>query len=1028
MPAEFQIVVKLDPRDVVQGTKVVEGQLRRTNSAALELNRTLRSVFGFYAIKEAITFVYNLAEGYTKLSNQLRNVSNSQNNLSTQMRETYRIAQLTRTDWEATNTIYARLARSQKSLGVSQRELLDFTESLNKQIRVTGPTSMEAKAGLLQLSQGMSSGRLAGEELRAVLEQLPTVAQTIAKGMGVPIGRLRDLAREGKITPKIILDAFKKDAPNIQKEFDKLTPTMGEGFVVVKNALTKFVGEMAQSSGIATGFANALIFVGKHMEIVGSIVLTLVHLLAIQLARVAIGAVLTGLRMLGAAAVANPFTALMFVIVTIVLALRQFGDQLETSRQIMTKTGAVAVTIGDNLRALWTAVKELGSAIFDFLSTAWNALTDAFGSGLDSGGIINSFSDVLKFTAGFVGAMKQLFLILKEDGIAIFGALAIAIVGQIVDALNKVIGAFEDALNFLRQGLFDFMNKTDQKKSEAHTAASQSYIAKLPKIYGAMDDEARRTTGYDDKAYYNGSQGSFEEWKREQSRKKALYEADLKRRLDQTKQDELVYEYEKRGLDPQGRDFRAGKHELGRIDDSLGGWRDQAKSYLEDSGELIASGFMKGVREFEERSAQSAIERAKRSPNELQGDPGAGDPGEANKKAISEWNKLLRQLDALMKKSSPITKAEMELAAAEKLLAMPKILEELERRGVTAATVLSDFREQINENLDPLGTFVTKTIEASAAMSGSVEQHELEEALLKTINDLTEKGVTLKIYEEQQLRRVIAAQQERARVWAIEQKVLESIQGPLKEYHRTLSAIANLEKRGDITGFQADFARRKAQSSYLSGNDDAYADWRQRAEGPMSPFEKGMHQGFQNAGKSIEEMVNLSKVVEDAWVGAFTRIEEAILKAVETGKFEMEDWTQAIIAMLNRVALKIVEMKLIQFLMSLGSGGGSSGAAIIGGVLQNGGVTSPSGMGGAGPSYGSSARMAPSGPVPFAGASAPAGASARRSSGASGPVIINNVFDKSTMVRGMRTAEGRREIVNIVTEELGGTGLLERKR
>ena len=51
---------------------------------------------------------------------------------------------------------------------------------------------------------------LRGEELNSVFEQTPTVVQAIAKEMGVPIGAIRDLAKEGKITSDIVLRALKR--------------------------------------------------------------------------------------------------------------------------------------------------------------------------------------------------------------------------------------------------------------------------------------------------------------------------------------------------------------------------------------------------------------------------------------------------------------------------------------------------------------------------------------------------------------------------------------------------------------------------------------------------------------------------------------------------------------------------------------------------------------------------------------------------------------------------------------------------
>ena len=50
----------------------------------------------------------------------------------------------------------------------------------------------ETKNATLQLTQALSSGVLSGDELRSIFEQAPTLIQSIANYMGVPIGRIRD--------------------------------------------------------------------------------------------------------------------------------------------------------------------------------------------------------------------------------------------------------------------------------------------------------------------------------------------------------------------------------------------------------------------------------------------------------------------------------------------------------------------------------------------------------------------------------------------------------------------------------------------------------------------------------------------------------------------------------------------------------------------------------------------------------------------------------------------------------------------
>ena len=101
--------------------------------------------------------------------------------------------------------IYARL----RPIGLSLSEIKSVFNGFNTAAKLSGTTAQEASAAFLQLSQGLGTGVLRGEELNSVFEQTPAVVQAIAKEMGVGVGQIRDLAKEGKITSDIVIAALK---------------------------------------------------------------------------------------------------------------------------------------------------------------------------------------------------------------------------------------------------------------------------------------------------------------------------------------------------------------------------------------------------------------------------------------------------------------------------------------------------------------------------------------------------------------------------------------------------------------------------------------------------------------------------------------------------------------------------------------------------------------------------------------------------------------------------------------------------
>ncbi len=104
------------------------------------------------------------------------------------------------------SNLYAALRPS----GFTIRELEDALIGFSAAARNSGATAQETAGAVLQLKQALASGRLQGEELRAIREQAPLVAQAIAREMKISIGDLKKAGEEGKITTEIMLKALSK--------------------------------------------------------------------------------------------------------------------------------------------------------------------------------------------------------------------------------------------------------------------------------------------------------------------------------------------------------------------------------------------------------------------------------------------------------------------------------------------------------------------------------------------------------------------------------------------------------------------------------------------------------------------------------------------------------------------------------------------------------------------------------------------------------------------------------------------------
>ena len=102
--------------------------------------------------------------------------------------------------------IYARL----RPIGLELESIKTVYEGFNTAAKLSGTSAAEASGAFLQLSQALGTGVLRGEEFNSIFEQTPAIIQAIAKEMNKPVGEMRELAKQGKITIDYILPALER--------------------------------------------------------------------------------------------------------------------------------------------------------------------------------------------------------------------------------------------------------------------------------------------------------------------------------------------------------------------------------------------------------------------------------------------------------------------------------------------------------------------------------------------------------------------------------------------------------------------------------------------------------------------------------------------------------------------------------------------------------------------------------------------------------------------------------------------------
>jgi tape measure domain-containing protein len=255
--------------DKISGTKSV-GTFRSVNKEAKKASDSVSTLSDNYkgllktlvsaaAVTGAALAFTKISDSISSMNNRLRVATDSVNDYKEALRGVRGAAIATGTPLSGIANIYSKVAIAGKRFNVTQQQTAKFTNNVAKALAVSGASAQEANSVIIQLGQGLGSNRLAGEELRAVLEGSQYLAIQIAKGIGIPFDELRAKAEAGELTYTKVVNSILKQNDEIRKDFDKVTFTFSRSLKNLGTALSTLFAELSVSiSGDSGGIAGSI--------------------------------------------------------------------------------------------------------------------------------------------------------------------------------------------------------------------------------------------------------------------------------------------------------------------------------------------------------------------------------------------------------------------------------------------------------------------------------------------------------------------------------------------------------------------------------------------------------------------------------------------------------------------------------------------------------------------------------------------------------------------------------------------------
>ncbi|MFZ0577728.1 MAG: tape measure protein [Psychrobacillus psychrotolerans] len=371
-------------QEITQGTNAADGLLGK-----------LGGILATYLSIQAAGNVLGISDALAQTSARLDLINDQRQTTVELERMIFDSAERARASYMDTANIVARVGANAGDAFSSTAEMVAFAEQLNKKFKIAGATTEEMSSALLQLTQGLGSGVLRGEELNAVFESAPNIIQSIADYLDVPIGKIREMASDGMITADIVKNAMFSAAEETNAAFENLPILFSEIWTSFKNqalwafqpvlqklneiannekfqnTISSIVDSLYVLSAVATWTIGQVMAIGgfmyDHWSILGPIILGvggafLTFISYLTLVKAATIAVAVAQWYWNAAMMANPIG---LIIAGVVLLIGLFYAAIGTLNHFAgTSVSATGIIAG--------SFSVLGAYIYNIIAYLWN--------------------------------------------------------------------------------------------------------------------------------------------------------------------------------------------------------------------------------------------------------------------------------------------------------------------------------------------------------------------------------------------------------------------------------------------------------------------------------------------------------------------------------------------------------------------------------------------------------------------------------------------------------------------------------
>ena len=168
-----------------------------------------------------------------------------------------------------TGELWQGLAISLKNTSATEGQLLNLVGTIQKMGALGGASAEQMSNSMRQFRQAIDGGVLRAEEFNSLLENTPTIVQTMARQMGLSMGQFRAEMLDGKITAERMVNSIQAATQETNDKFAQLPRTSGMAINELKVEIMGLVEQLDDLFGVSDGVVSAIDLITKGVKGLG---------------------------------------------------------------------------------------------------------------------------------------------------------------------------------------------------------------------------------------------------------------------------------------------------------------------------------------------------------------------------------------------------------------------------------------------------------------------------------------------------------------------------------------------------------------------------------------------------------------------------------------------------------------------------------------------------------------------------------------------------------------------------------------